>query len=107
MTIAAAQLDAARQLLGWSQDHVATASGLETPTIVHFELGKQSPSRAALADIRMTLEAAGVDFTNGGEPGMRLRKAKCSLSRAVLNSRDLPPPHQSNGDKARPSTTRC
>ena len=61
MTITAAQLKAARQLLGWSQDDVAAASGLETPTIVHFKHGKQSPSRAALTDIRVTLEAAGVE----------------------------------------------
>jgi hypothetical protein len=37
MTITAAQLNAARQLLGWSQDDVAAASGLETITIAHFE----------------------------------------------------------------------
>jgi transcriptional regulator with XRE-family HTH domain len=76
MSITAAQLKAARQLLDWSQDDVAAASGIETPTIVHFEHGKQPPSRAALAEIRMTLEAAGVEFTNGGEPGVKLRKVK-------------------------------
>jgi transcriptional regulator with XRE-family HTH domain len=73
MTITAAQLKAARQLLGWSQDDVAAASGLETPTIFHFEHGKQLPSRAAIADIRLTLEAAGVDFTNGDEAGVKLQ----------------------------------
>ena len=78
MTITAAHLKAARELLGWSQDDVAAASGLETPTIVHFEHGKQSPSRTALADIRMTLESAGVEFIaeNGGGAGVRLRKPK-------------------------------
>jgi transcriptional regulator with XRE-family HTH domain len=76
MTITAAQLKAARHLLGWSQDDVAAASGLETTTIFHFEHGKHSPSRAAIADIRLTLEAAGVEFTNGGGAGAKLRKAK-------------------------------
>jgi transcriptional regulator with XRE-family HTH domain len=76
MTITAAQLKSARQVLGWSQDDVAAASGLETITIAQFEHGKQSPSRAALADIRMTLEAAGAEFTSGGEPGVRLQQAK-------------------------------
>jgi transcriptional regulator with XRE-family HTH domain len=73
MTITAAQLKAARQLLGWSQDDVAAASGLETPTIIHFEHGKRLPNRAAIADIRLTLEAAGVDFTNSEEWGVKLR----------------------------------
>jgi hypothetical protein len=45
-------------------------------TIVDFEYGNQIPGRAALADIRMTLEAAGVEFTDGGTPGVKLRKAK-------------------------------
>jgi hypothetical protein len=40
MTITVAQLKAARQLLDWSQDDVASASGLETITIVNFEHGK-------------------------------------------------------------------
>ena len=72
MTITAAQLKAARQLLGWSQDDVAAASGLETITIVHFEQGKQAPSRAVLAEIRMTLQAAGVEFTSADAAGVKL-----------------------------------
>jgi DNA-binding XRE family transcriptional regulator len=76
MTIKAAQLKAARQLLDWSQDDVANASGVSTEAVVYFEQGKRAPSARDLADIRVTLEAAGVEFTNGGEPGVKLRKAK-------------------------------
>jgi transcriptional regulator with XRE-family HTH domain len=77
MTIAPAQLKAARQLLDWSQDDVAGASGLDTSTIVNFERGKNSSDRAALADIQKTLEAAGVEFVEiAGAAGVKLRKAK-------------------------------
>jgi hypothetical protein len=42
------------------------------PTIVNFEHGKQPPTRAAVADIRLTLEAAGVEFIDE-QPGVRLK----------------------------------
>jgi transcriptional regulator with XRE-family HTH domain len=77
MTITAAQLKAARQLLDWSQDDVAGASGLETSTIVHFEHGKRVPDREALADIQKTMEAAGVEFVEiAGAPSVKLRNVK-------------------------------
>jgi transcriptional regulator with XRE-family HTH domain len=72
MTITAAQLKAAREILGWSQDDVAAASGLELPTITNFEHGKQLSPRAALADIRLTSEAAGLEFIDV-RPGVRLK----------------------------------
>jgi transcriptional regulator with XRE-family HTH domain len=77
MTITAAQLRAERRLLGWSQDEVAATCGLETATIVNFELGKKSPDRAVLADVQKTLQAAGVDFVEiAGTVGVTLREAK-------------------------------
>jgi transcriptional regulator with XRE-family HTH domain len=76
MIITAAQLKEARQLLGWSQDDVANASGLRTEAIVYFDHGKRSPDLTALFDTRRTLEAAGVEFTNGGESGVKLRASQ-------------------------------
>jgi transcriptional regulator with XRE-family HTH domain len=76
MTITAAQLIAARRILSWSQDDVAGATGLETLTIVNFERGERSPDRDALRNIQIMLDAARVEFTNGGEPGVKLKKAK-------------------------------
>jgi transcriptional regulator with XRE-family HTH domain len=69
-------MKAARRLLGWSQDDVASAGGLSTETVVYFEQGKRAPNARDLADIRVTLEAAGVEFTNDGELRVKLRKAK-------------------------------
>jgi transcriptional regulator with XRE-family HTH domain len=75
MTITAGQLKAARQLLGWSQDDVASASGVSTEAVVYFEHGTRVPKPRDLADIRLTLEAAGLEFVEiAGAPGVKLRK---------------------------------
>jgi transcriptional regulator with XRE-family HTH domain len=68
------QCRAARALIGWSQDELATASKVAKATIANFELGKRSPYDRTLDDLRGALEAAGVEFTNGDEPGVKLRK---------------------------------
>lgn len=70
----AAQLRAARALLGLSQAEVAEAAGLSVPTVKRAEgAGAISASASALAAIRAALEAQGVEFTNGDRPGVRLR----------------------------------
>jgi hypothetical protein len=43
-------------------------------TIVDFERERRAVSKPAIAAIRTTLESAGVEFTNGDQPGVRLRK---------------------------------
>ena len=76
MSISAAQLRAARGLLGWSQDHLAKAATVGRATIADFEAGKREPYARTIADLRGALEAAGVIFVdeNGEGPGVRLRK---------------------------------
>ena len=74
MNITAGQMKQARALLAWSQDDIAIASGIDTPTIVNFEFGKQSPQPQTLEDIRATLEAAGVEFATDEAQAVRLRK---------------------------------
>jgi hypothetical protein len=46
------------------------------PVIIDFEKGRRVPNRNNLAAIQRVLEAAGVEFTNGDAPGVRLRKRK-------------------------------
>ena len=72
--ISVAQLRAARALLGWSQIELANAASLSRPSIERAE--RASVSAETLAAIQRALEAAGVEFTNGGEPGVKLRKGK-------------------------------
>lgn len=71
--VSAAQLRAARALLGLSQANVAEAAGLSVPTIKRAEgAGAISASPAAIAAICAALEARGVEFTDGDRPGVRL-----------------------------------
>ncbi len=78
------QLKAARALLGWSFDRVAARSGTsaqlvrtfeKTGRIVSMNIAGRPVQIDAVAAIRDTLEAAGVEFTNGDAPGVKLRKA--------------------------------
>ena len=74
MTLTPAQSRAARGLLDWSQTELATRSNLSESTVRDFEKGRRVPSLNNLAAIQRALEAAGVAFTNGGEPGVKLVK---------------------------------
>jgi predicted transcriptional regulator len=72
------QIKAARALLAWSQEDLASAADISVPTIKRLEaqdgpLGGRSETGSR---IRTALEAAGVEFIgeNGGGSGVRLRK---------------------------------
>jgi transcriptional regulator with XRE-family HTH domain len=71
-----AQIRGARGLLGWSQAELARAAGLSEPTIKRFETKGAKVSDAAVAKMRAALEADGVEFTNGDQPGVWLRSYK-------------------------------
>jgi transcriptional regulator with XRE-family HTH domain len=58
-----------------SQAAFAETAGGSSRTILDFEAGKRQPIKATLAAIQMALEAAGVEFTNGGQPGVRMASA--------------------------------
>ena len=72
MTISAGQLRAARGLVGWSQSDLAEAAKIGRATIADFESGKRIPYVRTLEELRASLEAAGIEFTNGARPGVRL-----------------------------------
>jgi len=75
-----AQSRAGRALINWSQPQLAEASGVSVSTIRDFETGKRSPIGNNLAALQRALEAAGVEFTNGGQPGVRMKAARPSVS---------------------------
>jgi transcriptional regulator with XRE-family HTH domain len=69
------QIKAARALLGWLQEDLAAHSGVSLPTVKRLE--SRSPlqvSDEAKAKIVAALQAAGIEFTNGRKPGVRLNK---------------------------------
>ncbi len=68
---------AARGLLGWSQQTLASRAQVARKTIADFELSQVRPHPRTLRDVVMTLEAAGVEFlpaeTNVSRGGIRIR----------------------------------
>ncbi len=68
------QSRAARGLLDWSQAELAARSNLSESTVRDFEKGRRVPSINNLAAIRRVLEAAGVEFIDGNQPGVRLTR---------------------------------
>jgi hypothetical protein len=53
---------------------MASAARLSVVTVRNFENGRSTPQRATLDVIQRALEAAGIEFTNGEQPGVRLTK---------------------------------
>jgi transcriptional regulator with XRE-family HTH domain len=74
MTITPEQSRAGRGLLDWSQTELGARANLSESTIRDFEKARRVPTTNNLAAIQRALEAAGVEFTNGDQPGVRLRK---------------------------------
>jgi predicted transcriptional regulator len=69
------QVKAARALLDWSQADLAKKSGVSEPTIWRLEAddGELGGRADTVEKIRRALEKAGVEFTNGKRPGVRLK----------------------------------
>ena len=67
---------AARALLRWEQRSLADASSVSLPTIKRLESrpGILAAHGSTVAALKRALEGAGVEFTNGDRPGVRLRK---------------------------------
>ena len=73
MEITPAQCRAARALIDITQDRAAELSGVSKRTIASFETGQRTPIATVLRAICRALEEAGVEFTNGDEPGVKLK----------------------------------
>ncbi|MCK8787998.1 helix-turn-helix transcriptional regulator [Roseomonas sp. NAR14] len=71
-----AQVRAARALLDWSQSDLAQRAQVSLSTVRDFEAGRRQPMRNNLDAMQRALEGAGVAFTNGGEPGVKMRRAE-------------------------------
>jgi transcriptional regulator with XRE-family HTH domain len=69
-----AQCRAGRALVDMSQAELSRSSIVSRDMIADFETGIRLPSATDLMAMRQALEAAGVDFRNGDQPGVRLRK---------------------------------
>jgi predicted transcriptional regulator len=76
IVITSDQIRAARALLRWSARELAAKAGLSLPTVQRLEAANGMPSTSVktLTSIKTALERAGVEFTNGDAPGVRLKR---------------------------------
>jgi transcriptional regulator with XRE-family HTH domain len=68
----AAQCRMARAALQLGVRELSELAQVSTSTVVRLERGEELQPRTVAA-IRAALEAAGVTFTNGAEPGVKMR----------------------------------
>ncbi len=74
-----AQCRAARGLLKWTQPELSKRSNVSVVTISSFENDKALPHKNTRQLLTTVFEAAGVEFTNGDTPGVRLGKPRVKL----------------------------
>ncbi|MEP9379029.1 transcriptional regulator [Aquabacter sp. CN5-332] len=77
------QIAAARALLGLSPGQVAAAARVAVEDVAKAEAGVDGAATTAL---RAALEAAGIEFIDGGAPGVRLRPTAQGLRADQLNA---------------------
>ena len=68
------QLRMARAAVGWGVRELAKKAGITANTVTRIENGADA-KQSTMDRLRRALEAAGVEFTNGDQPGVRLTKA--------------------------------
>ena len=73
MIFAPLQCRMARAALGWGVRELAAAAKVSTDTVARFERGDELKERTIDA-LQRALEAAGIEFTNDDQPGLRLTK---------------------------------
>lgn len=88
MIVIGEQLRAARALARIEQADLATRAGVSLGTVKRLEatVGPVSANVTTVDAVVRALEAAGVEFTNGGEPGVKLRK-QAAISDADILAR--------------------
>jgi transcriptional regulator with XRE-family HTH domain len=82
----AVQCRMARAALGWGVRDLARAAKVSVDTVARFERGEPLKERTVEA-IQRALEAAGVEFTNGDQPGVRLKVGSANTIRARRSQR--------------------
>ena len=61
-------------MLDMKRQDLADASQVSHSALSDFEKGRRQPGHRTLAAIRSAFEAAGIEFLDGDEPGVKLTK---------------------------------
>lgn len=75
----AIQLRMARAAVGWGVRELAEKAGVTANTVTRIENGADA-KQSTIDRLQRALEAAGVEFTNGDQPGVRLTKVAAAHS---------------------------
>jgi hypothetical protein len=68
------QILAARRLLNWTRNELAEHARTSPRRIQYAEAFQEGPEAARVHDrMQSAFEAHGVEFTNGGQPGARMK----------------------------------
>jgi transcriptional regulator with XRE-family HTH domain len=79
------QLRMARAAVGWGVRELAEKAGVTANTVTRIENGADA-KQSTMDALQRALEAAGVEFTNGEQPGVRLAKAAAAHSAEIAGS---------------------
>src|SRR3974390_974098 len=80
--ITASQCRAARGLLNWTQQRLADVAHIGVATVRLFESEAKGTRQSTLVLLKQAFESAGVEFTNGDQPGVRTTAAATHLRAA-------------------------
>jgi len=75
----AIQLRMARAAVGWGVRELAKKASVTANTVTRIENGADA-KQSTMDRLQDALEAAGVEFTNGDQPGVRLMKVAAAHS---------------------------
>lgn len=81
-----AQVRMARAGLGWSVEELAARAGVRAEDVTDYEGESFVGSEDRLLGLQRTLEAAGIEFTDEGAPGVRLRPKAEFIPTEELNA---------------------
>jgi transcriptional regulator with XRE-family HTH domain len=93
------QCKMARAALGLGVRELAALAKVSVDTIARFERGDELKERTVEA-LQRVLETAGVEFTNGDKPGVRLSSLKAAGLRKVAKPQKLKSSEGVQGAKA-------
>src|SRR3982074_2753601 len=95
----AAQVRAARAILGWSQAYLADGVGVNKSTIVDLESNKRALHEATRHMVLQELVAAGIDFTEEGGVVPREWPLKPYIPIGIASKIPRPAPPKPSGRK--------
>jgi transcriptional regulator with XRE-family HTH domain len=79
------QLRMARAAVRWGVRELAEKAGITANTVTRIENGADA-KQSTMDALQRALEAAGVEFTNGEQPGVRLTKAAAAHTTASTSN---------------------